>query len=98
MYILSMIILIFFAVLGICAFISAVLDAMYKGDNTAVLVIKNLEPDNAEARIRSAAHICEQHKGISLLCVCNKTDPAFDICQLMQKEYSFMEIRPEEAI
>ena len=44
------------------------------------------------ARVRSAARICQHHKGMTLRCVCGKDDPAYDICKLMQKEYPMMEI------
>lgn len=92
MFIFCMIILIFFAVIGLCAFITSILDYCYKGDQESVLIIKNLSADNAEARIRSAARICQHHKGMRLRCICGEDDPAFDICVLMQKEYPLMEI------
>lgn len=93
MYIIAMIILVFFAVIGLCAFITALLDRLYQNSVESELFLKNLSPDNAEARIRSAARICLHHSGIQLVCVCEESDPAYDICRLMQKEYPFMEIR-----
>lgn len=96
MYILMMIILIFFAVIGLCAFITALLDNLYHNNGKAELILKSLKPDNAEASIRSAARICQRHSGFTLICVCDEDDPAYDICRLMQKEYPFMEIIPRD--
>ena len=93
MYILLMIILIFFAVIGLCSFIAALIDKLYHNNGKAELILKDLKPDNAEVRIRSASRICQRHSTIKLICVCNEDDPAYDICRLMQKEYPFMEIQ-----
>lgn len=95
MVILCMIILIFFAIIGICAFITSILDCCYHGEHESVLVIEGLSTENAEARIRSAARICQHHKGMTLRCVCREDDPAYGICCLMQKEYPWMEICAE---
>ena len=94
MYIFCMIILIFFAIIGICAFITSLLDHCYHGEHESTLVIEGLSAENAEARIRSAARICQHHKGMTLRCVCSEENPAYDICKLMQKEYPLMELRP----
>ena len=96
MYILCMIVLVFFAVIGLCAFAAALLDQFYQGSTDAELILKNLSPDNAESRIRSAAHICRRQKGIRLIILCSETDPAYDICRLMQKDYPFVEIMPKK--
>ena len=98
MFVLCMIILVFFAIIGLCAFITAILDIAYKGDSSAVLVIQNLKPDNAEARIRTAARICLHHTHIRLVCVCEESDPAYDICKLLQKEYPFMDIQNKLSV
>ena len=92
MYILCMIILIFFAIIGICALITSLLDHCYHGDHETMLVLKELSTENAEARIRSAARICQHHKGMKLQYVCDENDPAFDICAMMQKEYPLMKL------
>ncbi len=95
MYILGMIILIFFAIIGICAFITSILDHCYHGEHESLLIIDNLSAETAEARIRSAARICQHHKGMKLRCICSEDDPAYDICALMQKEYPLIEISSE---
>ena len=96
MYILCMIILVFFAVIGLCAFVTSLLDQCYKGSTDAELILKNLTPENAESSIRSAAHICQRHRGIRLVIICDESDPAYDLCKLMQKDYPFMEIIPTD--
>ena len=97
MFLLSMIILGFFAIIGLCTFITAILDAVCKSEGNAELILKDLRPDNAEIRIRSAARICHRHRGISLKCVCKEDDPAYDICLLMRQEYPFLEILQPES-
>lgn len=94
MYVLSMIILIFFAIIGLCAFLTALIDAFYKGNGETLLILKGLGADNAEARIRSAARICQHHREMRLICLCGEDHPAYDICRLMQQEYPFLEIAP----
>ena len=92
-----MIILIFFAVIGLCSFISGLLDKLYMTGGKAELLITDLCPDDAEARIRSAARVCLRHQGFRLKCICDENAPAYDICRLMQKEYPFMEIIPPDT-
>lgn len=96
MYILCMIILVFFAIIGLCAFLSAILDQCYQNDGKAELTLKDLTTADAEARIRTAARICQHHRGFSLICVCDEKDPVYDICCLMKKEYPFMQIVPPD--
>lgn len=91
MYILSMIILIFFAIIGLSAFITAIADGFHTSAK-AVLTLEELSCSDAEARIRSAARICRQYKGIRLRVICEEGDPAYDICVMMQREYPMMEI------
>ncbi len=93
MYILSMILLIFFAIIGLCAFITAIMDLSCRGSGDAELVLKSLTAENAEARIRSAARIAEHHRGIRVICICGDDDPVKQICYLMQKEFPFIEVK-----
>lgn len=98
MYLFSMIILIFFAIIGLCAFITALLDIAYKGNSRAVLLLTDMLPADAEACIRTAARICMHHTRIRLICVCTEDNPAYDICKLMQKEYPFLELMDEYKV
>ena len=95
MTVIGMIILVFFAVIGLCAFITAIADS-FSQSVKATLTLTGLTGENAEARIRSAARICRQYKDIRLKCICSKNDPAYDICLLMQKEYPMMEIAEDK--
>lgn len=98
MYILSMTILIFFAVIGLCAFIAGVVDLCCHGNRSLTLVVADLNAENAEAKVRTAAHLYREAKGGRLLCVCGNDDPACDICHLLQKDYPFLEIVSPEDI
>ncbi len=90
MYILGMVILGFFAVIGICSAFSGLMRS--KNILHAELILRGLTADNAEAQLRSAAEICRRHKGLRLRCICSTKDPAYEICRLMQSEYPFIEL------
>lgn len=92
MEILCLIMLIFFAIIGLCSFITALLDLFYKGSGETILILDKLTAESAEARIRSAARMCHHHRGTRLICRCDPNEPAYDICRLMQKDYPFLEI------
>ena len=92
MMIFGMIILVFFSIIGLCAFITAITDGFSQNEE-AVILLEGLTCENAEARIRFAARICRQYKRLRLRCICDKSDPAYDICVLMQREYPMMEIK-----
>lgn len=92
MYIFCMILLVFFAIIGLSSFISAVMNLSYRGKGELLIVLNDLKADNAELRIRRAARLCKSTRGSCILCVCRENDPAYDIVRLMQREYPFIEI------
>ena len=92
MYILSMIILIFFAIIGLCAFITAVIDSMHSGAGELLLILRDLRTDTAEARVRKAAGICRNYRGARMICVCEKDSPEESICEMMQRDHPFITI------
>lgn len=92
MYILCMVILGFFALIGLCSFIAGITQ---NDVPCAKLILSGLSADNAEAQLRAAAGICRRHKNIRLICICGRNDPAYDICRLMQKDHPFIEIEPK---
>ena len=92
MYILSMILLIFFAIIGLCAFVTAIMELGCRGGGKAVLILRELKADNAEMRIRSATQICRKNRDIRLICVCEKDSAAAEIAGMMQTEYPCIEI------
>lgn len=93
MYILGMILLIFFAVIGLSCFISMIAKANLKSDTGGfILLIPEVDADNAEARIRSAAVIRQEAFGCRVVCVCPEDQRTRTICEKLQKEYPFLEI------
>jgi len=97
MYIISMILLIIFAVVGLCAFLTAIMDMCCCSCKGVTIILDKLEADNAEAQVRRAARMYKETCHARLICVCNTDDPAHDICELMKNEYPFLElVRPED--
>ena len=92
MYILSMIILIFFAIIGLCAFITAVIDSMHSGAGELLIILRELSEDNAEARVRKAAGICRNCRGSRIICVCEKDSPEESICEMLKRDHPFITI------
>ncbi len=96
MYILGMIILVFFAVIGIASFVGGVVKSHFKCDTKGfILLICDLSENNAEAKIRSAAIMTEEAKDCRIICVCAGDHPARAICEKMQKQYPQIEIVDE---
>ncbi len=94
MYLFCMILLIFFAIIGLSAFINTIINAAHNSiDDEILLIIGNLNENNAEARIRKAARICMNTKGAQIICVCDDKNPAYSICEIMKREYPFIEIK-----
>ena len=97
MYLFCMILLIFFAIIGLSAFITAIINAAHNStDDEILLILRNLNENNAEARIRKAARICMNTKGAQIICVCDDKNPAYSICEIMKREYPFIEIKNKD--
>lgn len=93
MYIAGMIILVFFAVIGLSAFVGGLVRAHLISDTDGfILLIPRVDEDNAEARIRSAAITAESARGCRIICVCGEDDPAHMICEKMLSQYPRVEI------
>lgn len=93
MYILGMTILVFFAVIGLAAFIGALVKARLICDpQGVVLLIPQVDEETAEARIRTAAIMAESARGCRVVCVCDEHDPARMICEKMQKQFPQVEL------
>ena len=93
MYILGIICLVFFAILGAAAFIGALVKAHLKCDTDGfVLLVPHVSEDNAEVRIRSASMAAESMRGCRIVCICGENDPARKICEKMQRQFSQLEI------
>ena len=93
MYILGMIILVFFAVIGLAAFIGALIRAHCICDTGGfILLIPRVDENNAEMRIRSALSVSESARVCRIICVCDENDPARMICEKMQRQFPQVEI------
>lgn len=95
MYILGMITLTFFAIIGLASFITAICRRTYVKDDRAVLVLRELTADNAEHRVRRAAAVCEELRCERLICEC-ADDTAAEICDLLSADYPVIEIQEKE--
>ncbi len=98
MYILYMIVLIFFAVIGLCSFITALIDSAHgSAGKNIVITVRHPSANEAEAALRQAARICVRSKGARLICVCDSDEPSYPICELMQRDYPFIELMNDRA-
>ena len=96
MYIVGIVILVFFAIVGLSAFIAALIGLNRKTDtNGMALMITDIDADNAEMRIRTAAAIAEENRIGRVICLCPEEDEVRMICEKMQKEYKVVEIKSE---
>ncbi len=93
MYILGMILLVFFAVIGLTVFVSMLVKANLKSDTRDfILLISRVDEQNAEARIRTAAMMTDSVRGCRIICVCAETNPARVICEKLKRQYPQIEI------
>lgn len=93
MYILGLVILVFFAVIGLAVFVSTLVKANLQSNTDGfILLIPQADEDNAEARIRSAAALVGSAHGCRLICVCKNEHGARMICEKMQREFPYLEI------
>lgn len=96
MYILSMILLIFFAIIGVCSFITALLDLMHRsGEDETLIILRKISEDNAEFRLRRAARIGMNTENSRVICICDEDNHAIKICRLLASEYPLIEIMSE---
>jgi len=93
MYILGMVILVFFAVIGIAALAGALIRAQLISDTDGfILLIPQVDEATAEARIRSAVMMAQAQRGCRIVCVCREGSSARELCSRMQREYPQVEI------
>lgn len=90
MTIIGMIFLIFFALIGAAAFISALFFDSTADKETAV-VLENLIADNAEIRVRRTARLCDRIRCERLICRC-ADEESEQICARLNKEFRIIEI------
>jgi hypothetical protein len=93
-----MIVLIFFAVIGLCSFITALIDSAHgSAGKNIVMTVRHPSANEAEATLRQAARICMRSKGARLICICDSDEPSYPICELMQRDYPFIELMNDRA-
>ena len=93
MYILCMTVLIFFAVIGLCSFITALIDSAHgSAGRNITMIVRHPPLSDAEAALRQAARICVRSKGARLICVCDSDEAAYPVCELMQRDHPFIEL------
>ncbi len=93
MYILGLVVLIFFAVIGLAVFVGTIAKANLRSNTEGmILLIPRVDENNAEAKIRSAAAMVDSVRGCRLICVCPKEDNARVICEKLQKEFPYLEL------
>ena len=93
MYIFCMIITVFFAIIGLCAFITAIIGAVtHSGDDEVILLVSDMDESTAEMRIRKAAHICTCTRNSRVICVCDEDNGAIRICEMLRRQYPFIEV------
>lgn len=98
MYILGIVLLVFFAVIGLSVFIGTLIKAGMTSDTDGfILLIPSVSEENAEARIRSAVTLLQKTRGSRIICVCPKDHKARTICEKMKEQYSFLEIAEQLA-
>ena len=91
MYILGMIVLTFFAVIGAASFITAISRSISGKDDCFVLVLKDLTENDAEIRVRRAVQLCGELRCEQLICEC-ADDAAVRICEILREKHPIIEI------
>lgn len=99
MYIICIVITLFFAVIGLCAFILAVIGALT--DSCAeepMLIIPNVSEDDAEIKIRRARYISSRVRCSKVICLCEGKGGAYAICKRCADRYPCIEIMTKEEV
>ncbi len=99
MYMVCMVILIFFAVIGVSHFIIGLyrllLDA-HDGDGY-ILVVPKMKPNSTEIRLRKAVSASKRLKNTKIICICDSNDDETKaIIEFVKKDYKNIEISVRE--
>ena len=90
MYIFGLIILTFFAVIGLTVFINEIIRSGHD-DDRMMIMLTSLNADNAEMRVRYAAKVCTDIRCSRLLCQCDDVT-AREICERLKDTYPVIKI------
>ena len=99
MYIVCMVILIFFAVIGVSHFIIGLYRLLLDAYDDAgyILVVPKMKPGNTEIRLRKAIAACKHLKNIKIICICDSDDDETKaIIEFVKKDYKNIEISVRE--
>ena len=101
MYIIGLICLVFFAAIGLCAFLLAAIRIFTdpKDENSYLIVLPDIDADNAEYSIRAAIRkISDIGKG-EILCLCDQSDKeAVVICEKMKEHCPCLKIVDKDQL
>ena len=93
MYIIMMIAVLFFAIIGLSTFILSIGRlTLHSGEQPLLLIIPEVDESNAEMLLRRAADVCSRTKALQLVCICDEQNAAYPICLIYQRRYPFLEI------
>ena len=91
LYIIVLIIMTFFAVIGLITFINALILGNDLRNEDVKLVLDSLSGNSAERRVRKAVNICEELSCRRLVCECSDEEARF-ICKKLKERYPIIEI------
>ena len=91
LYILCLIMLTFFAVIGLLTFINAIVLGLSSKNDDMNIILPSLTGSDAEHRVRKAVYICEEIGCRRLICKC-ADDEARLICSKLKASYPVIEI------
>lgn len=97
MYIVCLIILTFFAVIGLATFISAIRSASLSCDGELILILPELDERCAEARIRYAASVVENVSECRIVAVCTD-EGSKAICEKLKLQIDNLEIVDQDNV
>lgn len=101
MYIAFMIILVFFAIIGISAFILSLMRLfLYRNkDGAFMLIIPSLSDDTAEMKLRAAVNRCQRAGSGEVVCLLDGCeDESQKILECIARDYPCVEILTKEEL
>lgn len=95
MYIVGLIILTFFAVLGLSAFLTPLLSEA-RNDPQLKLILEKLTASDAEIRVRRGVRLCRELRIERLICECADAE-AIAVCERLKNDCRMIEVIPITA-
>ncbi len=101
MYIFCMILLSFFAAVGLWSFITAIIEGVFcsKGENEYLLILPDLTAKNAEFRLRCAISKMKKIGRGRIFCLADQADEeAIEILHFILNDYPYVELVTEDQL